>query len=148
MKCKIMKLLFTIAIFFSFSIITKAQGIYDIIQSGDIIIGNTVFRKGLWLSQAQVNKAKELYTNNTGNTNVYIYKFVAKGIWYEQQNDGTFKIVIDGNRISEIENNLKIIYENNIPISNTSYQNNTTDVKTVVIKFLNMLTTKVFYTNY
>lgn len=116
MKNKIIKLIFSFIISFSFISFVDAQGIYDNVKNGDIIIGNTAFRSGTWISATRAGKAGALFTKNTSSIDVKTYKVITTNLWYELDDDGQYRKLEDY-ELDELENNLKIFYENNNPIN-------------------------------
>ena len=119
MKNKIIKLIFSFIISFSFISFVDAQGIYDNVKNGDIIIGNTAFRSGTWISATRAGKAGALFNQNTGSTNLKTYKYINKNLWYELNEETDEYTILNSSEISEIENNLRIYYINNNSIMNT-----------------------------
>lgn len=116
MKNKIIKLIFSFIISFSFISFVDAQGIYDNVKNGDIIIGNTAFRSGTWISATRAGKAGALFTKNTSSIDVKTYKVITTNLWYELDDDGQYRKLEDY-ELDVLENNLKIFYENNNPIN-------------------------------
>ena len=121
MKNKIIKLIFSFIISFSFISFVDAQGIYDNVKNGDIIIGNTTFRSGTWISATRASKAGSLFTRNTSSIDVKTYKVITTNLWYELDDDGQYRKLEDY-ELEELENNLKIFYENNNPINIKYYK--------------------------
>lgn len=119
MKKVIRKIVLSLFMFFCTFVVVNADSLYDNLQSGDIIIGNTTFRSGTWVSTTRASKAGALFNQNTGSTNLKTYFYVNKNLWYEL-NDATDEYrMLSSSEISEIENNLKIFYENNTPLIHT-----------------------------
>lgn len=119
MKNKIIKLIFSFIISFSSILFVDAQGIYDNVKNGDIIIGNTAFRSGTWISATRAGKAGALFNQNTGSTNLKTYIYINKNLWYELNEETDEYKILNSSEISEIENNLRIYYINNNSIMNT-----------------------------
>lgn len=88
----------------------------DIVEPGDIIIGNTVFRSDDWISATRSSKAGALYYENTGETDVRVFYYDDLGDWYEY-NDSTskYELIIEPT-LSELEDIINIYYDNNIAI--------------------------------
>lgn len=123
MKKVIRKIVLSLFMFFCTFVVVNADSLYDNLQSGDIIIGNTTFRSGTWVSTTRASKAGALFNQNTGSTNLKTYFYVNKNLWYEL-NDATDEYrMLSSSEISEIENNLQIFYENNNGLSKTYLKN-------------------------
>ena len=133
MKKVIRKIVLSLFMFFCTFVVVNADSLYDNLQSGDIIIGNTTFRSGTWVSTTRASKAGALFNQNTGSTNLKTYFYVNKNLWYEL-NDATDEYrMLSSSEISEIENNLKIFYENNSGLPKTYFKNNMSDTDDVGI---------------
>lgn len=97
----------------------NAASLESIVEPGDIIIGNTVFRSDDWISATRSSKAGALYSMNTGETEVRVFYYDDFEDWYEY-NDATSKYeLITVPTLSELGDIINIYYDNNEPLENT-----------------------------
>lgn len=97
----------------------NAASLESIVEPGDIIIGNTVFRSDDWISASRSSKAGALYAMNTGETEVRVFYYDDFEDWYEY-NDTTSKYeLITEPTLSELGDIIDIYYDNNEPLVNT-----------------------------
>jgi len=97
----------------------NAASLESIVEPGDIIIGNTVFRADDWISASRSSKAGALYAMNTGETEVRVFYYDDMEEWYEY-NDTTSKYeLITEPTLSELGDIINIYYDNNEPLVNT-----------------------------
>lgn len=97
----------------------NAASLESVIEPGDIIIGNTVFRADDWISASRASKAGALYAMNTGETDVRVFYYDDMEEWYEY-NDTTSKYeLITEPTLSELGDIINVYYDNNEPLVNT-----------------------------
>lgn len=131
----IKKLILSLMVFCGFNGIVNAESIYDHLSSGDIIIGNTTFNSGTWISATRASKAGSLYTLNSGNSDVKTYIFINQNVWYElDQTTETYR-TLNKTEIRNIESNLNVYYNNNEPLDVTFSYENTTFEETLLEEF-------------
>jgi len=121
---KYIKILFFALIVNMFFITSvKAENVYDYVEYGDVVIGNTVFDG--WVSANRAAKAGILYyQNNSHNVSLEIntYMYFGNGRW-KIYDDNTNKYrVLTGDELTNFEENINIYYINNNPIVHT-YKN-------------------------
>ena len=118
MKKNINILMFFVFIFLGFIINVNAANINDL-SSGDIVIGNTRFKSGTWVSASRAAKAGALYTNNTGNTDLNTYLYINPVVIYVYDDTIENYKLLNSNEIVNLEIEMNIYYENNVPLVNT-----------------------------
>lgn len=111
--------LLSILVFFGFSFCVNASSIYDYLKSGDIIIGNTTFRNGTWISATRASKAGSLYTMVNNDIDVKTYKYINQNVWYEMDPITDKYKILSKDEINDLNNTLYINFLNNEPITKT-----------------------------
>lgn len=97
----------------------QAANLEELIEPGDIIIGNTVFRADDWISASRASKAGALYAMNTGETDVRVFYYDDMEEWYEYS-DATSKYeLVKEPTLSELSDIIDVYYDNNEPLVNT-----------------------------
>jgi len=107
------RLMLSLVMFFGFNGMVYAESIYDHLSSGDIIIGNTTFKSGTWISATRASKAGSLYTIDSGKTDVKTYKYINENVWYELDSQTDEYTILSKEKIEQLEDELKIYYNNN-----------------------------------
>lgn len=141
--------LLSILVFFGFNIFVNASSIYDYLKSGDIIIGNTTFRNGTWISATRASKAGSLYTMVNGDIDVKTYKYINQNVWYEMDPVTDKYKILSKDKIEDLNKSLHINFLNNEPITKTykSYANYEDDVLVEandVFRFFNSFDGEIF----
>ena len=110
---------FIIGLIFVCAINVNATKLEEMIEPGDIVIGNTVFRSDDWISASRASKAGALYAMNNGATDVRVFYYDEFEDWYEY-NDKTLKYeLIKEPTLSKLGDIIKVYYDNNEPLTNT-----------------------------
>ena len=97
----------------------NAASLDSVIEPGDIIIGNTVFRADDWISASRASKAGALYAMNTGNTDVRVFYYDDFEEWYEYNDELLKYELVKEPTLIELENIIEIYYDNNEPLVHT-----------------------------
>lgn len=115
MKKNIYIIFLVMLMFFGIENNVKADTLYDNLSAGDVIVGNTAFRSGVWITATRAGIAGANYVLNNNDANVKIYKYINRYVWYELDEDSNPSILTT-NQIAEIERTLHIYYVNNEPL--------------------------------
>lgn len=118
MKKNINILIVFVFIFLGFVIHVDAANINDL-SSGDIVIGNTRFKSGTWVSASRAAKAGSLYTIATGKTDANTYLYINPYVIYIYDDTIENYKLLNSNEIVNLEMEMNIYYENNEPLINT-----------------------------
>lgn len=117
---KIVKnVLLAVIVFFGFNTFVNASSIYDYLEPHDVIIGNTTFRSGTWISATRASKAGSLYTMINGDTDVKTYKYIAQEVWFEMDPETDAYRPLSKDEIAELNDTLYINFLNNEPLMKT-----------------------------
>ena len=119
MKKIIKNLVLSFILFFSFTCFVNAEGIYDYLDSEDIIIGNTIFKTDTWISANRAAKAGALYAKNMEDTNVYTLLYIDEDLWFIYDEDEEEYTQLDQETIALVEEYLSLYYINNEPMLHT-----------------------------
>ena len=118
MKKNILKFISLSLFVFFGSMLTVSAGttVLENVFPGDIVIGNSVFTSGTWISATKASKAGSLYTLNTGDVNVKTYINIYDELWYELDADTDEYRALSIEEVDELLENHNIYYTDGDPV--------------------------------
>jgi len=118
MKKNILKFISLSLFVFLGSMLTVSAGttVEENVYPGDIIIGNSTFTRGTWISATRASKAGSLYTLNNGDANVKTYVCINEDLWYELDEDTEEYRALSEEEVIDLVENHNIYYTDGDPV--------------------------------